>query len=209
MNIRKMLCGLTLLCGIGLPGYAPAGEFFFPVGLSYSYGGQQLNDKLADFYEQDGYDVDRTTVPIGLSLNPFYEWDNGLGLGVSVGPTAFLWVNEDTYYGTGHTEATRFSYAVPVGGFVRYTLFRDKKFSPYVRLGAKYPFAGGDNLESSSVRPFGAVGVDLWRDHKVGMSVEVGYDASAVKVKYTTTDGSAVSDKVTFAGFTATLSVLF
>jgi hypothetical protein len=209
MRTRRIICVVVVLSGFCLPWSAPAGQFFFPVGLSYSYGSQQATDKLADFYRNDGFNVDTTSVPIGLSFNPFYEWDNGLGVGLSLGPMAFLAVDENIYYGLAHTDTTRFSYAVPFGGFVRYTLFRDKTVSPYVRVGVKYPFAGGDNLEAANVGPFGVVGVDLWRHHKVGMSVEVGYDASQVRVKYTTTAGNSLSDKVTFAGFTATLSVLF
>ena len=208
MKTRYLMCVMAVLGGFCLPWSAQAGQFFFPVGLSYSYGSQQLSDKLTDYYRNDGFDVDQTSVPIGLSLNPFYEWDNGLGVGLSVGPTAFLTVDEDVYAGSTHTETSQFSYVVPVGGFVRYTLFRDKKVSPYIRVGVKYPFAGGDNLESANVGPFGVVGVDLWRNQKVGMSVEVGYDASQVRVKYTS-GGSTQSDKVTFGGFTATLSVLF
>jgi hypothetical protein len=209
MKTRYVVCVIAVLGSFCLRQSVQAGQFFFPVGLSYSYGSQQATDKLADFYSNDGFSVDKTSVPIGLSFNPFYEWDNGLGVGLSLGPTAFLVVDEDINSGSTHTDTTRFSYAVPFGGFVRYTLFRDKTVSPYVRVGVKYPFAGGDNLEAANVGPFGVVGVDLWRNHKVGMCVEVGYDASQVRVKYTTTAGNSLSDKVTFAGFTATLSVLF
>jgi hypothetical protein len=209
MKLRRIICVMAVVSGFFLPRFAQAGQFFFPVGLSYSYGSQQLTDKLADFYRNDRYDVDQVNIPIGLSFNPFYEWDFGLGVGVSIGPTAFVAVDEKTYFGSTDTDTIRFSYAVPVGGFVRYTLFRHKTVSPYIRVGVRYPFAGGDNFESSKVGPFGMVGVDIWRDKKMGMSVEVGYDASEVKVKYTTSAGSTLSDKVPFSGFTATLSVLF
>jgi outer membrane protein W len=128
---------------------------------------------------------------------------------VSVGPLAFLTVDQDTFSGATTSDKDKLSWVVPVGGFVRYTLFRDKTFSPYVRVGVRYPFAGGDNLESSNVGPFGMIGVDIWRNQKVGMSVEVGYDASHVSVKYTNGAGSTLSDKVPYSGFTATLSVLF
>jgi outer membrane protein W len=209
MKTRYVVCVMAVLSGLSLTWSAHAGQLFLPVGLSYSYGSQQLTDKLADFYRSDGYSVDQTSVPIGLSLNPFYEWDNGLGVGVSVGPLAFLTVDVDTYSGSSSTDTDKLSYVVPVGGFVRYTLFRHKTFSPYVRVGVRYPFAGGDNLESSTVGPFGMVGVDIWRNQKVGLSVEVGYDASHVNVKYTTGTGNTLSDKVPYSGFTATLSVLF
>ena len=177
-----------------------AGSFHFPVGISYASGIQDAADKLSDFYKQDGWDVDRITIPVGLTLNPYYEWDNGLGVGVSVGPTAFMFVDEKRYGYGSSSDTTKFSYAVPVGGFVRYTLFRDRAVAPYIRAGVRYPLAGGDNLESSQVGPFGAVGVEFWRTRKVGMSIEVGYDASEIKVKYTTLAGANLSKNVTFGG---------
>ena len=60
----------------------------------------------------------------------------------------------------------------------------------------------------------GAVGVELWRTKKVGMSLEVGYDTSEIKVKYTASGDHNLpagnySDKVTCPGFTVGLSVVF
>ena len=197
---------------LGLQQSARAGSFHFPVGISYASGIQDATDKLYDFYRQDHFDVDRIDIPIGLTLNPYYEWNSGLGVGVSVGPTAFIIVDEKYYNGYGYSsDTTKFSYAVPVGGFVRYTLFRDRTVAPYIRAGVRYPLAGGDNLESSQVGPFGAVGVEFWRTKKVGMSIEVGYDASEIKVKYTSSQPGGIngSHKVTFGGFMAGLSVVF
>jgi hypothetical protein len=53
------------------------------------------------------------------------------------------------------------------------------------------------------------VGVEFWRTKRVGMSFEVGYDASEIKVKYTTLEGANLSKNVTFGGFMAGLSVVF
>ena len=199
-----------MLIGLGLQPSTQAGDFHFPVGVSYASGIEDATDKLADFYRQDGYQVHQIDVPFGLTLNPYYELNNGLGVGVSVGPTAFIDVDEKRYYETGpSSDNTKFSYAVPIGGFVRYTLFRDRTIAPYVRVGVHYPLAGGDNLESSQVGPFGAVGVELWRTKRVGMSFEVGYDSSEIRVKYTTLEGANVSRNVTFGGFMAGLSVVF
>ena len=216
MKIHYIKWIIAILIGLGLQQTTRAGSFHFPVGISYASGIQDAADKLSDFYKQDGWDVDRITIPVGLTLNPYYEWDNGLGVGVSVGPTAFIFVDEKrNYYGYGYgysSDTTKFSYAVPVGGFVRYTLFRDRAVAPYIRAGVRYPLAGGDNLESSQVGPFGAVGVEFWRTKKVGMSIEVGYDASEIKVKYTSPpygNGINGSQKVTFGGFMAGLSVVF
>lgn len=208
------------IAGIGQPSPARAeGRFHFPVGIAYSYGIHTATDKLFDLYQQDGFDVTRIDIPVGLILNPYYEWQTsigGIGAGVTVGPTMFLVVDEKTDYGYGSSDNVKFSYVVPVGAFVRYTPWPKATFAPYVRAGVKYPFAGGDNLESSSVGGFGAVGVELWRTKKVGMSLEVGYDSSQIKVKYTSTlggggltTGTTYSDKVTSPGFTVGLSVVF
>jgi len=101
---------------------------------------------------------------------------------------------------------------VPVGAFVRYTPWPKATVAPYVRGGFKYPFAGGDNLESSQVGGFGAVGLEFWRTKRIGVSLEVGYDSSEIKVKYTdqfTYPYATHTDKVTFPGFTVSLSIVF
>ena len=100
---------------------------------------------------------------------------------------------------------------MPVGGFVRYTPWPESKVSPYVRVGVKYPFAGGDNFESSQAGAFGAVGLEFWRTKKVGVSLEAGYDTSEINVKYTGQNKLAgnFSEKVTLPGFTVALSVVF
>jgi hypothetical protein len=202
-SIGVVLLFLTLSCG------ARAASFHFPVGLTYASGIQDASDKLFDFYENDGYNVDRITIPVGLTFNPYFEWDNGIGAGLSVGPTTFVIVEENTYSYYSSSSDTKFSYAVPVGPFVRYTFLKDKNVSPYIKAGVKYPFAGGDNFGSSTIGPFGAIGVDFWRTKSVGMSVEFGYDGSRLKVKYQDRFGDELSKKVNFPGFTASVSVLF
>ena len=190
------------------------GQFYFPVGIAYCSGVQNASDKLLDYYQQDGYTTEsRIIIPVGLVLNPYYDWQTpigAIGAGVSVGPTAFNIVDNVSM---GHTS---FSYAVPVGGFMRYTPWPKATFSPYVRVGVEYPFAGGDNFESSSVGVVGAVGIELWRTKMVGVSLEAGYDTSQIKVKYTSTlgggglnIGQTYSSKVDFPAFTASLSVVF
>jgi hypothetical protein len=200
--------------GLNLPSPAHAeGQFHFPVGISYASGIQKVTDKLYDFYTADGYEVDKIVIPVGLVLNPYYEWETsfgGVGAGVSVGPTSFVLVDEVTFGGGTSTDNVHFSYAVPVGAFVRYTPWPKATASPYVKVGFKYPFAGGDNLEASQTGVAAAVGVEFWRTKAVGMSFEVGYDSSQLKVKYTgPISGISYSDKVTSPGFTAALSVVF
>jgi len=186
-TIRLASCAIAVIAGMGLSSSARAedvtiaantntvagmgpsssahveGRFYFPVGIAYSSGIHTATDKLFDLYKQDGFDVTRVDIPVGLILNPYYEWQTsigGIGAGVTVGPTMFIVVDEKTDYGYGSSDNVKFSYVVPVGAFVRYTPWPKATFAPYVRGGVKYPFAGGDNLESSSVGGFGAVGLN-------------------------------------------------
>jgi hypothetical protein len=213
-SVASLLCAATIGFAVQSSAHAE-GQFHFPVGICYASGIQDATDKLFDFYKSDGFDVTRIDIPVGLTLNPYYEWNTSIGAigaGVTVGPTAFVMVDEKTvsYYGSS-SDTFKFSYAVPVGGFIRYTPWPKATVAPYVRGGVKYPFAGGDNLESSQVGPFGAVGIEFWRTKRIGMSIEVGYDASEIKVKYTGQYllAGTRSQNVTFSGFTAGLSILF
>jgi len=158
-----------------MPKSLDAGEFKFPVGLTYTSGTQEIIDELkANYPVTDDY-----VWPIGISLNPYYELDMGLAFGVSVGPTSFLEVEESTGSGSN----TEFNYIVPVGGFVRYTFLRTGKVSPYLRAGISYNLVGGDNIGTGDVGGVGAVGVEFWRTKTVGLGLEVGYSSSTVTVK--------------------------
>ncbi len=189
-----------------LPGSMSAGQFHFPVGVAFGYGIHEAADKLFDMYENAGFVVDdRIEIPFGLTFNPYYELDNGLGFGLGLGPTAFITVREDTFNGPFVEHEDRFSYAIPIGADVRYTFWRDRTISPYLRVGFRYPIAGGDNIESPKFGPFGAIGAEFLRTKTIGFAFEVGYDASQITVK------GPLNQKadVTFAGFTAGLSVVF
>jgi hypothetical protein len=204
----KLLRTLALAAALSLPSIAQSAGFRFPVGLAYGGGIYDAYDEIFDMYEDAGWDVDdRVIIPLGLTFNPYYEFDNGIGVGMGLGPTAFVFVSEDTYdYYNGHDEETRFSFAIPIGLDVRYTFLRQKQFSPYIRAGFRYPIAGGDNIEDSRIGAFGAVGVEFLRTKSVGFGFEVGYDSSEITVNGP--DAGQRKD-ITFTGFTATLSVIF
>ena len=193
----------TLLIGLGLPGPIQAGQFHFPLGITYASGIDDAVNKLDDLYTAAGYSFDENVViPIGLSFSPYYEFDSGLGIGLHAGPTSFIVIETTTGFFSSDTDV---SYIIPVGADLRYTFLREKNVSPYLRVGVRYPIVGGPNLDSSEVGPFGAVGLDFWRTKKIGMGAEIGYDASQVTVK-----GPIGNTKdLTFAGFTATVFVRF
>lgn len=214
MRIGFLKAVMGLAAGLALPWSVSAAGFHFPVGFAYGYGIHEAADTLFDMYESTpGYQVDdRIEIPFGLTFNPYYELDNGLGFGLGLGPTAFIVVHEDfpprrppnDPYGPPPSE-DHFSYAIPIGADIRYTLFRDKVVSPYVRVGFRFPIAGGDNIDSPRIGPFGAIGAEILRNKKIGLAVEIAYDGSEI-----TLTGPAGQEKdVTFAGFMAGLSVVF
>ena len=171
-----------------------AGQFGFQAGLMYNMGSQEVMDKLDDNFQL----TDKFVWPAGLTLSPYYEWDSGWAVGLTVGPALVVLIDE------GSEDST--SYIVPVGADVRYTFLRDRNTAPYVRAGIRIPIVGGDYLRSGEVGAFGAVGVEFWRTKKVKAAVEIGYDSSTVEVKAGPT-GSA--KRVTYPGFMAGIAVNF
>ena len=197
---------VTILIGLGLPRSVHAGEFHFSVAITYAQGINDAVDKLDDLYTAAGFTFDKDVViPVGLSLSPYYEFDCGLGIGANVGPTSFIVIDTRTFSGGSSSHNIDVSYIIPVGADLRYTFLRDKNVSPYLRVGVRYPIVGGPNMDSSQPGPYGGIGLDLWRTKKVGMGVEVGYDASKVTVKGPTGN----TKEITFAGLTASLFVRF
>jgi hypothetical protein len=204
MKVLSKQCIVGALLSVALCGVARAGGFHLDVGLSYANGIQQASDKVFDLYEQAGFNVhDRYVVPVGVTVSPYYEFDMGLGVGLSLGPTSFIFVHEEF---PGGNDEDKSSAIIPIGADVRYTFLRDKSVSPYLRVGVRYPIITGDFLDSSRPGPFGAVGVEIWRKKAVGFGFEIGYDASEVTVKGPT---SSPTKNVTFAGFMVSAFAVF
>lgn len=148
---------------------ADTSGFKFQAGLTYISGMNKLGDAIE---ENNPYYNVSTLLPVGLSLNAGYELNNGLGLGLSLGPAA-----------VGLGDASFF--VVPVGADVRYTFLRDKAVSPYVRGGVEYAFAGGDFITGSSVGFVGAAGVEFGHSKDIAWGIEAGYNSAEVEVEAT------------------------
>ncbi len=203
--------GLAIHTSVLAAGLETGGvKFMFPVGVTFMDGSFELYDKVndgLDKLEGPDYDYDVGATFVGISLNPRVEFPFGLGVGLTVGPTEFLFVtkdynDDDDYDDDNETDV---SFIVPVGGYVQYNFLRDKTVSPYARVGVRYPITGGDYIKSGSVGPFFAVGVELYRTKKVGFGAEVGYDWSEVKVN----TGSGGDQTVRPIGFNFSVFALF
>jgi len=203
MHARLITLALGLLVGIGSQFALRAGEtnsthrlFKCDVALVFSSGAIELHDKIEDSLIANGFDVDDSyVVPVGLTFSPYLDFECGFGLGLTVGPTEFVSVDRVSAGGS----STDINYTVPVGAFVQYELLRDGNVSPYVRVGFKYPFYGGDYIQAGSGGPYGVVGVNIWAQRRIGFGVEAGYDASEVKVN---AGPGSPAQKVKPVGFT-------
>jgi hypothetical protein len=213
MKLQNPKFLVALLLGLGLQATARADDLFFPVGAGFSSGHVAVFNKMEDLYRAAGFRLHNDTlVPVGVTFSPYYEFNCGLGVGATLGPTAFFDVHQDNG-GSGrfgspmNRSDDKISYIIPIGSDVRYTFLRDCDVSPYVKLGVRYPIAGGDNLGSSQPGPYGGTGVELFRTRRIAFGIEFGYDASRVTVKGPTF-GSG-SSRVTYSGFTGSLFVIF
>ncbi|MEW6419128.1 MAG: outer membrane beta-barrel protein [Nitrospirota bacterium] len=121
--------------------------------------------------EAKGYDVDTEFAwPVGLTFQPYVEFDNGLGVGMGLGPMMIVATNQDADF-----------FNLPVNLNLRYSFLPKEKISPYVRAGASYNITSGDYVEGSKIGFLGALGVEFLRKSPVGFGLEVGYDSSEIE----------------------------
>ena len=129
-----------------------AGEWRIPIGLSYVSGFDDIGDLHEANLQAEGNRVERIdTIPVGLTVHPYYEMDFGLGIGFGIGPTMMI-LGDTTMWN------------VPVGVDARFALPARFNVSPYVRGGIRYHIAGGDYVEDSKPGAFGGAGLVFLRN---------------------------------------------
>jgi hypothetical protein len=173
VSVCFMLSFMMLLC-IGSSAYA--GQWRFPVGISYISGFHNIVDVFKDNLRAQGYTVsDSYVVPVGLTFQPYYQFDSGIGIGGGFGPFMYL---------RAESSSTSYSlYNLPVNLCLRYALLPSSDISPYIRAGASYNFAYGDYAGMRDVGFLGGVGVEFLRKRKVGFGLELAYDSSEIEIE--------------------------
>lgn len=134
------------------------------LGISYASGVNDVADLYEDNLRLDGREADvDLKLPLGVAASFVYdfttEWRGDLG----VGPIFAI---------SGDVEHIE----VPLSATVGYNFLPYSRYSPYVRGGAIYHFADGDQYDSSSPGLFLAVGVDFTH-----FTLELATDQSKVK----------------------------
>jgi hypothetical protein len=178
-----------------------AGEWRFPVGLSYVSGFSEITSRYENNLKAEGYSTTSVSGwPVGVQFQPYYQFDFGLGIGASIGPIMMIFGDRDFF-------------DFPVGLDARYTLLlKGMDFSPYVRAGVKNHFASGDYVKSSSAGVYGGIGMELFRNKKVGMGVEFLLDNSSITFDKKTRSGSKVvtgEEKINPTKYSFSVSVVF
>jgi hypothetical protein len=147
-----------------------AADLRFPVGLTYISGFGDVLDVYQANIKAEGYSSDASSmVPVGVSFQPYLKLDNGLGIGGGAGPIAMI-IGSRTFFD------------LPVSIDARY-IFLDADTAPYVRGGIKYHIASGDYVKGSKPGIFGAVGMELFRNSRVGIGMEMAYDSSEIDLE--------------------------
>lgn len=198
-----ILLFIFLVANFGICGSTYAGEWHFPVGLSYISGVNDIGDLFEDNLEAESYiySADITVIPVGITFRPYYEYDNGVGFGMDFGPTMIMLSNEDDI------DADFFN--LPINVTCRYAITPDASVSPYVRAGISYNISSGDYKESSKPGLFAAVGVEMMRTKAVNLGIEFAYDSSEIEFEDHTDYYGGGIKKIKPGGFIFTFSVIF
>ena len=187
MKKRSFFCIYVIALFVFAGSVAGAADWRFPLGLTYLGG---IND-IKDLYD-DNVKAKYTAledenfgfaVPVGISFNPYVEFENGMGVGVGIGPVGYMLYHVETSTGS-KTDEEDFTFTnVPVSLDFRYAFLPKSNTSPYVRVGGRYNIASGDFVESSKAGFFGGAGIEFGRTKTVGGGLEVTYDTSTVEVE--------------------------
>ncbi len=75
-----------------------AEEWRFPVALSYANGFDDILDISEDNLRAEGYRTDSVDgLPVGVAFRPYFQFDNGFGLGADVGPAMMIFGDVDFF----------------------------------------------------------------------------------------------------------------
>jgi hypothetical protein len=187
---NQIIYVLSLMVVLMFGSSAQAVQWRFPVGIAYSGGFHDVVGVFKDNLRALNYTVDGDSeIPVGLTFQPYYQFDNGLGIGGGFGP--FMYLRAEASSGDSYS-----MYTMPINLCLRYAILPSSKISPYLRAGVSYNIAGGDFVQGKDVGFLGGIGVEFFRQNKVGFGLEVTYDSSELKLEKKLSPFSSTSTKV-------------
>ncbi len=173
--IRMKRISFTM-CALALPvmfltGSTAANEMRWAIGVSYISGFGDLVDQYEDNLDAEGYwTFTAENIPIGISLHPYYQWDEGLRIGGGIGPAMLIYGDRDHFQ-------------LPLSLTVGYTLGPNEPVSPYVFVGPSYHVASGDYYEGTNFGFVGGVGVEFLKRDSFALGLQATYDSAEVEIE--------------------------
>lgn len=171
-KLNNLLALLILISLFPFNRAQAAGEWRFPVQLTYVNGITDVYDLYKSNLESEGYSVTSEFIlPVAIAFNPQYEFNFGLRIGGGIGPMMMILTGEKNHFG------------IPLNFNVGFTILPFAQVSPYVRGGIMYHLAFGDYLEKSTPGIFAAAGIEFLRKKAVAFGFEVAMDFTELEFK--------------------------
>ena len=138
------------------------------------------HDKVIDLHERklisQGFSVSEVDsfIPVGFAYQPYYQYNNGVGIGGGIGPVMFI--------GTTKGDTTDIIFTnIPVNIDVRYAYNPgDNSVEPFIKAGIRKNIANGDFVVSSKAGVYAAIGLEFNVDKAVSFSLELTIDNSEI-----------------------------
>jgi len=170
--MNRKIITLSAMCYIVIFfNIAYGGSLHHSIGLYYVSGLNDVVDVIEHNLEERGYSVDTFKWPIGLSYQPYYQFDNGLRLGAGIGPAVMTFGDVDFY-------------DIPLKFNVGYTFFQKNSVSPYIKIGAAYHIADGDFVDGGELGFTSSIGIEFSKSNYLRWGLEVTYDSTELDFEY-------------------------
>ncbi|MCX5851194.1 MAG: hypothetical protein NT072_03955 [Deltaproteobacteria bacterium] len=165
---------LSLLCiatVISYSRFAAADEWRYPVGISYVVGFTHIADNIEEnLIATKATDTDPGAFPFGISFQPYLQFDNGMRIGTGIGPSIYT-------LGNSHY------LDIPININMGYTFGLMSSMTPYFRFGIIQHIITSDYFLSSYPGFFGALGIELFKNQRIALGLELLYDNTTIKME--------------------------
>lgn len=181
-----------LTLGVVSSNNAYAGNWRFPIGVTYLKGIDEASDLWEQNRRNEGDNPDSSPAArISINFSPYYQFDNGLGLGLGIGPESGKLEKDDN----GNLRIAFFNVPVHVDARWAY-LPQGGGFSPYVRVGMRKNFAQGDYVVEGKIGPFAGIGFEYLRPRGVvDFGMELTVDKSEVEFDVVNASGNKTATR--------------
>lgn len=165
---------ITLLIIITLslyPQFVAADQWRYPFGVSYMMSFQKIADNIEqNLIATKSTETDPGAYPFGISFQPYLQFDNGMRIGMGVGPCMYT-------LGNSHY------LDLPISVNAGYSFNLSSATAPYFRFGIIQHIITSDYFLSTYPGFIGALGIEFFRNQRVSLGLEILYDNTTIKME--------------------------